>query len=329
MMTGMKFTALASVSLLLCACGSGDPASELDQQPGETDQQPGDAGQQPGETGQRLESSNLSPVLGAEDDFDADVIPALIAAARAIPFGTTQSTPVQGDRTPDEMTARVGRDEDGNVVYNVTGEGTFWTPVPGPPRQGLALALFTDLIPGIEPDLTSYPHEVLGLWATENQVGAFWDRSPGLETVGFDSTSPAGTATYTGDAVGLHAADGSVAKFLADAELVADFSADTIGGTVDAFRSFSGAALGDLSVTLEETAFLRTDGAFSGSTGAGVAGSGHWGARWADDKGWNVGGTFGFAADDGSVAVLGAFQACGNCTSAANGNPDDAVATGN
>ena len=312
MMTGMKFTALASFSLLLCACGSGDPASEY-------------------AAGQRLASSNLSPVLGAEDDFGADVIPALVKAARAIPRGTTQSTPAEGGQTQDEMTVQVGYGDDGNVVLEVTDMSTIQAPVPAPVpglRQGLALALFTDLIPGIEPDLTSYPHEVLGLWATENQVGAFWDRSPGLETVGFDSTSPAGTATYTGDAVGLHAADGSVAKFLADVKLVADFSADTIGGTVDAFRSFSGAALGDLSVTLEETAFLRTDGAFSGSTGAGVAGNGHWGARWADDKGWNVGGTFGFAADDGSVTVLGAFQACA-CASVANGDPDDAVATGN
>ena len=87
MMTGMKFAALASVSLLLCACGSGDPAPEPDQRPGGA--------------GQRLESSNLSPLLGAEDDFGADVIPALIAAARAIPLGTTQSTPAQGAQTPD------------------------------------------------------------------------------------------------------------------------------------------------------------------------------------------------------------------------------------
>ena len=310
MLTGMKFAAPASVSLLLCACGSGDPASEY-------------------AAGPRLESSNLSPVLGAEDDFGADVIPALAKAARAIPLGTTQSTPAEGDRTRDEMTARVGYDDDGKVVLDVTNMADIWAPVPAPvPRQGLELALFTDLIPGIEPDLTSYPHEVLGVWATETQVGAFWDRSPGLETVGFDSKSPTGTATYTGGAVGLHAAGGSVAKFLAAAELVADFGADSIGGTVNAFRDLSGTALGDLSVTLEETALSRTGEAFSGSTAAGVAGSGHWGARWADDKGWSVGGTFGFAADDDSVAVLGAFQACGDCAPDASGNPDDAVASG-
>ncbi len=314
MMTGMKFAALASVSLLLCACGSGDPAPEPDQRPGGA--------------GQRLESSNLSPLLGAEDDFGADVIPALIAAARAIPLGTTQSTPAQGAQTPDEMTARVSRDDDGIVIHNVTNMGTIRVPLPGPPRQDVNLALFTDLIPGIEPDLTSYPHEVLGLWATQTQVGAFWDRSPDLETVDFDSTSPMGTATYTGDAAGLHAADGSVTKFLADMELVADFDTDSLGGTVDAFRSLSGVALGDLSVTLEVTTFLQTGDAFSGSTGADVPGSGHWGARWADDKGWNVGGTFGFAADDESVALLGAFQACA-CAPVDNGNPDDAVATEN
>ena len=141
-------------------------------------------------------------------------------------------------------------------------------------------------------------------------------------------TALGGTATYTGDAAGLHAADGSVTKFLADVELVADFDTDSLGGTVDAFRSLSGVALGDLSVTLEETTFLQTGDAFSGSTGADVPGSGHWGARWADDKGWNVGGTFGFAADDESVALLGAFQACA-CAPVDNGNPDDAVATEN
>ena len=38
-----------------------------------------------------------------------------------------------------------------------------------------------------------------------------------------------------------------------------------------------------------------------------------------------MGGTFGFAATDGSVAVLGAFNAC-SCPSTDGGNPDYPVA---
>ena len=40
-----------------------------------------------------------------------------------------------------------------------------------------------------------------------------------------------------------------------------------------------------------------------------VAGSGKWGGRWSDGAGSAMGGTFGFAADDSSLAVLGAFTA--------------------
>ena len=111
-------------------------------------------------------------------------------------------------------------------------------------------------------------------------------------------------------------------------ELVADFDTDGIRGTVDGFRSLSGAELGELSVVLEKTAFTRTGAAFSGATSAGVPGHGAWGGRWADSRGEYAGGTFGFAADDESVAVLGAFQAC-HCASIADGHDDDTVASGN
>ena len=40
-----------------------------------------------------------------------------------------------------------------------------------------------------------------------------------------------------------------------------------------------------------------------------------------------MGGTFGFAAADGSMALLGAFQAHGG-GDAGGGNPDDPVASG-
>ena len=286
--------------------------------------------------GPRLDTSGLSPVFGAGDEFAPDVMAALIRAARAVPNGASQSSWVDADgRTADEFSVRVVYDEDvGNLVHEITDHARIFVRVPFvAPRRGLALAAFTDLIPGIEPDLSSYPHEVLGVWAWEGEdgaleeAGAFWALSQPVPPVAFGSRSPAGTATYEGDAVGLYAADDAAAKFLADVELVADFDHRTVGGVVESFRSFAGQPIGDLSVTLDAAEFPARDEPFSGDTAAAdVAGSGKWGARWSDGLGWTMGGTFGFAADDGSVAVLGAFTACA-CASAAGGNPDDPVAT--
>ena len=309
-MNVMKVAVLVAASFLLSACLGG-----------------GGGGPVTGDT------SRLSPIPGAKDDFGADVIDALVRAAQATPRGSSQSSRVDGDgRTIDEMTARVGRDDDGNLVYNVTDHGRIFLPVPvtgpGLPRQDFHLALFTTLIPGIEPDLTSYPQEVLGLWAWEGEIGAFWDKSPSGPPTTFASPSPAGTATYEGDAVGLHAAGGAVTKFLADVTLNADFDTHVVSGEVDTLRSIAGASLGDLSVTLGETSFSPQGDAFSGDTTAtAVPGSGKWGARWSDKSGSAMGGTFGFAATDGSVALLGAFDAC-LCPSTGDGDPNDPVATG-
>ena len=216
------------------------------------------------------------------------------------------------------MTVSVGRDDDGNLVHEFTDHGRVFFRVPSPlPRQGFAVAAFTDLIPGIEPDLSSYPHEVLGVWASEGDAGAFWSRSPEIPAVAFGPRSPIGTATYEGDAVGLHAAGQAVAKFVADVTMTADFDAYTVGGRVDGFRSLGGAAIDAPAVDLREAGFSPDGAPFAGDTGAeAVAGAGKWGGRWSDGLGWTMGGTFGFAADDDSVAVLGAFTAC-SCASAA------------
>ena len=84
-------------------------------------------------------------------------------------------------------------------------------------------------------------------------------------------------------------------------------------------------------MTLGETGFSSQAAVFSGATSgatgsADVAGSGQWGGQWSDGMGWTMGGTFGFAADDASVGVLGAFTTC-SCASIDGGNPDDPVAT--
>ena len=280
--------------------------------------------------GPRLDGSNLSPVSGAEDDFGPDVIGALVRAARAVPNGASQSSLVENGRTADETSVQVLRD-DGNLFYEVTDGARFVVRVPfSLSRQGFDLALLTDLHPGIEPDLSSYPHDLLGMWAwdlEEGEVGVFWGRSPSIPPVEFGSGSPVGRGVYEGDAAGLYAGAGATTKFLADVELVADFGSHMVGGEVDGFRSFSGHDLGDLSVTLGATGFSANGDPFSGDTASeDMAGSGKWGARWSDGDGWTMGGTFGFAADDASAAVLGAFTAC-SCASAAGGNPDDPVAT--
>ena len=104
---------------------------------------------------------------------------------------------------------------------------------------------------------------------------------------------------------------GTATKFVADVRLEADFYSDAIGGAVNGFRSLEGAVLGDLAVILGETGFTRDGTPFAGNTSVvGAAGNGRWGGRWSGRNGTNMGGTFGFAADDLSKTVLGAFTAC-------------------
>ena len=95
----------------------------------------------------------------------------------------------------------------------------------------MALAAFTGLISGIEPDLSSYPHEVLGVWAREG----------------------AGAAT----------------KLVADVRLEADFGGGTVAGAVSRFPHLDGAELHDLSVTLGETGIAGDGVPFAGNTTAG------------------------------------------------------------
>jgi len=165
------------------------------------------------------------------------------------------------------------------------------------------------------------PHEVLGVWAWEGEgeAGAFWSRSPSVPPVDFGPAFPTGSAVYEGDAAGVLAAAGTATKFVAGVRLEADFADGTVGGAVSGFRSLAGAALDDLSVTLDEAGFAGDGAPFAGETSAGgTAGSGKWGGRWSDGAGRAMGGTFGFAADDSSLAVLGAFTACA-CASEAPG----------
>ena len=115
--------------------------------------------------------------------------------------------------------------------------------------------------------------------------------------------------------------------FLADVAMRADFGRHRVSGGVDRFRSLTGESLGDLAVTLGETGFPAGGGAFSGDTSATVAGGGKWGGRWSDGEGRSLGGTFGFASEDGGMALLGAFQAHA-AGDAGGGNPDDPVALG-
>ena len=341
----MPAALLVALSLMLGACGLGrDNVPAASGQSGTEGGTPGDGGapDTPGtggtpgagggptiEWGPRLSGSGLSEVSGATDAFGAVSVDVLARAARAAPNGASQSSAADGDgRTVDEVSVAVVRDDDGNLVYEVTDKGQYVARAPLPiPRQDGSLALFTDLIPGIEPDLSSFPHEVLGIWAWNGSVTAFWASTQPLPAVEFGPASPTGTATYEGDAVGLHAADGAVTKFLADVTMTADFGGRTIGGEVAGFRSLAGKAFGGLSVTLEETDFAADGAPFAGDTASGdAAGGGKWGARWSDRLGETMGGTFGFAADDRSVTLLGAFSAC-HCASAAPGNPDDPVAS--
>ena len=310
----MKVTLLASLLFLLSACGTRDSVSV-----------PADLDRATITWGPRLDGSHLSPVSGAEDDFGPDIADAVVRAALAVPNGGSQSSLVEDGQTADETTVEVVRDDDGNLVYKVTDGARWVVRVPGLPRMGFGLALFTDMPPGIEPDLSSYPHDLLGMWAWDGEVGAFWSTSPSVPAVESGVGSPGGTATYEGDAVGFHSADDATTKFVADVALVADFDGRTVKGEVNGFRSLTGEVLDSPSVKLAETGFSPQGDPFWGETTAAVPGGGKWGGRWSDGEGRSMGGTFGFAAADGSVALLGGFNAC-SCPSADGGNPDDPVA---
>ena len=86
------------------------------------------------------------------------------------------------------------------------------------------------------------------------------------------------------DAFRAHAPEPGVSRFehrggLAGVELVADFDTDGIRGTVDRFRSLSGAESGEPSVMLDKTTLACTGAAFPGAKSAGVPGHGAWGGQ--------------------------------------------------
>lgn len=335
-MTTLKGAALVScglMALLLAACGgsSGSSGSSNGSSGGSGQDNPGGSdGSDQGNSGdssmgivrgKQLPDSDLSPIVGYEDTFDFNVVAALRSAAGATPNGASQASLVDGDnKTMSELQVRLVRNDAGDLVYEGTDEdGTKYSK-----GDGFKLSLFTSLTPGIEPDLTSYPHQLFGIWEWGGRVGTFWSNSQPLpETV---SLRTGGNATYMGDAVGLHAAGTTTTKFLANVSLKADFENLKVSGMVDNFRSFSGTPLGDnLSITLGEATFSPQGNPFHGNT-TGSLGSGKWGARWANENGSTMGGTFGFAKTDNSLAVLGAFNAA-IPGSPSSGNPDDAVAS--
>ena len=319
------------LALVLAACGSGGTERDGTDSPNGVEWPPPLTVTKGISRGPRLDMSELSPIAGAEDNFSPDVVDALVRAAQAVPNGASQSSRVdeQSGKTKNEQSVSVVRNSDGHQVYRLA-DGSRHVLVPSSlTRQDVSLALFTDLIPGIEPGLSSYPHELLGIWAWDDHVGTFWSRSPSLDP--FDAAFPSGSATYKGDAVGLHAADGATSKFLAKVTLNANFDDFKVHGTVSGFRLSNGNTLGDFTVNLGETDFSRQGKPFSGDTTADTVaeGSGKWGGRWSDGRAGAMGGTFGFAADDKSIAVLGAFTGGVPHDSPPGGNPDDPVATSN
>ena len=325
-------TIAASLTILLAACGGRTVDLTTSPESPSSPQLPTTGGGSIA-WGPQVGKSGLSEVSGAKDAFASDLGAALARAAVTPPNGASQSSDAEDGRTAREMTVEVVRAEDGNLAYEVSDGSSILPFAPSPARQGFELAMFADVPANIEPDPSSYQHELLGLWAWNGEVGAFWSASPSVPQAGFGSGYPTGQATFSGDAVGLHAAAGATTKFLADVALTADFDTGTVGGTVDKFRSFAGTSLGGLSVTLASAAITRDGAPLSESTsatvgaGVGVEGGGHWGARWSDGAGESLGGTFGFAATaDGGVAVLGAFSA-NSRTPTSGGNPDDTVST--
>lgn len=327
-----------AMALALVACGGNGtkPGPDIPHAGNGDDDQGSGGGDLIG-WGPVVEGAHLSRMHGARDRFGADTADAIHRAARTAPQGASQSSLAEDGRTSDEVGVAVVRNDEGALVHEVTDGARFVLHVPGPvPRVGFDLSMFTTLPLGIEPDLTSYPHELLGVWAWESDVGAFWSRSPEIRPVSLDARL-VGTATYEGDAAGVYASGAHVGHFIADVELRADFDHHTISGTVDDFRAdgipMSGAGpdvtadITAVSVELETTRIPESGDPFAGATRiTGVDSSGHWGARWSDGLGWTMGGTFGVSADDASLGILGAFSAC-SCAYATDGDPDDPIST--
>ncbi|WP_446831598.1 hypothetical protein [Candidatus Foliamicus sp.] len=258
--------------------------------------------------GPQVARSGLSAVAGARDDIGPGFGEALARAARAAPNGASQSSFVNDSgRTASQVSVAVIRDEAGNLVYEVS-DGSFAKRAPGH-GGAVRLALFAAVPAYIEPDPSSYPHDLLGLWSHDGELGAFWTRSPApppaLDVRGLRAQE----IVYRGDAVGLHMAGETATQFVAQVELAADFGAQTLGGTLSGLRTFSGDALGGAPITLGEVRIAMSGEPLAGETSARIDGRGSWGLRWAGADGSAMGGTFGFAADDGSLALLGAFRA--------------------
>ena len=276
--------------------------------------------------GPQFGTSGLSKVPGAQDSFGAETGDALARAAQSVPNGASQSSLTDAGRTAHEMSVKVIRDENGFLVYELSdGEGMN-VRAPGISRRDAELALFANVPAFIEPDPSSYPHDLLGFWARNGEAGAFWGASQPIPDRFGGKFNSTGSGAYSGDAVVLLSEGGTVRMLQAHVELEADFPLRTVAGVVSRFLSVDGGAKKDLFLSLVNTQFLAGGGNFSGETSAGIPGNGNWGGRWSDSQGQTLGGTFGFAASNGSIALIGAYTASRN-SSDSGGNPDHAVST--
>ena len=185
---------LVALMFFMHACGGGSnvvpPDTDKPVDTGSSDgaNKPGDIDSDSSDSasifwGPRLNGSSLSPVSGADDVFSPGIADAVKRAARSVPNGASQSSLAVNGQTVSEISVHVVRTASGNLVHEVTDGSRLVIRVPGRPSGGPNLALYTNLIPGIEPDLSSFPHEVMGIWARDGEVGVFWDKSPSIPTV--------------------------------------------------------------------------------------------------------------------------------------------------
>ena len=113
-----------------------------------------------------------------EDEFGTEIIDAIFRAAKADPNGGSQASSAKNGRTLGEITVSASYDDKGNLAYELSEGQRLVARVPEERANGSRFAIFTNLIPGIEPDLTSYPHEILGIWAIGGEIGAFMEQKP-------------------------------------------------------------------------------------------------------------------------------------------------------
>ena len=216
--------------------------------------------------------------------------------------------------TPDEDFTVLGVDDNGNLVVSADEPTTTTTTTTEEFESNYEVNLYVD-------SMTATSYSYFGYWSAKGSDLKFIVDRPffgwgGVRGIPDMSTITSGTATYTGDAVGLvdiRRGTGQSGPFDAEVSLTANFATDKIKGTINNFSGLVGAS--GWSIELKETDF-DNDGVITSAqtiwTIDGVAGSSN--GSWKGDMTGTSGShpqdiVGGFYAEHTDGYISGAFGA--------------------